>query len=420
MKIKRTERHIITKYNDNFKQIERLCFLSKNLYNYCNYILRQKYFENQKIEDKKERKYINEYELTTLLTKENQSDFRALPSQTSQQIIKLLFKNWKSFYKLCKTKDLNGRPQIPKYKKKDGKNIIIFTNQQVKLKDGFINFPKNVNLSAVRTTVDNICSIRIIPDTACYVLEIIYEKEVILNENLNNELYLAIDLGVNNFSTLITNKEGLEPVLINGKIIKSINQFYNKKKAALMSVIMSGKETKKDSKPYSKKLKQLDFKRNNKVNDYIHKASRFVINYCIKHNIKNIVIGYNEGWKNEINIGKKNNQKFVSIPYLKFINRVKYKAEEIGCNIILNNESFTSKCDALAEEKIRKHKEYSGKRIKRGLFQSSIGKLINADINGAINILRKVIGNSFVKKITNIGLGFRPKRVNIYSIKGVY
>ena len=191
MKIKRTERHIITKYNDNFKQIERLCFLSKNLYNYCNYILRQKYFENQKIEDKKERKYINEYELTTLLTKENQSDFRALPSQTSQQIIKLLFKNWKSFYKLCKTKDLNGRPQIPKYKKKDGKNIIIFTNQQVKLKDGFINFPKNVNLSAVRTTVDNICSIRIIPDTACYVLEIIYEKEVILNENLNNELYLA-------------------------------------------------------------------------------------------------------------------------------------------------------------------------------------------------------------------------------------
>ena len=177
-------------------------------------------------------------------------------------------------------------------------------------------------------------------------------------------------------------------MLINGKIVKSINQYYNKKKAKLMHFI-GGKGT-------SRRLEKLTFKRNNKVTDYIHKTSRFIIDYCIENRIKNIVIGYNDGWKQDVNIGKVNNQKFVSIPFLKLIQQVKYKAELVGVNIQTVEESHTSKCDSFALEEVKHHNKYLGRRKKRGLFQSSIKNLVNADVNGAINILRKVIGNSFI------------------------
>jgi len=387
--------------------------LSKNLYNYCNYILRQEYFENQKL-PKEEKVYISAYKLINKLTKENQIDYRALSPQTSQQVINLLFKNWQSFYKAIKiykkdkTKFL-GIPKLPKYKKKNGRNIIIFTNQQAFLKMGYIHFPKLAKISMIKTKVFNIDQVRVIPKVFGYIIEVVYKKEV-KEHNLDNSLYLGIDLGIDNLATLVTS-QGDSPILVNGKIIKSINQFYNKKKAKLMSYI--------GDKGNSKRLKILELRRECKINDYLHKVSNFIIQYAIENKIKNIVIGNNKGWKQEVNIGKVNNQKFVSIPYDKLIYMIEYKAEENIIKVIRNEEFYTSKCDALAVESLNKQEKYLGKRIKRGLFQSSIGKLINADVNGAINILRKVIQDDFIKNLLNRGLVYNPIRINILIKEGL-
>ena len=156
-----------------------------------------------------------------------------------------------------------------------------------------------------------------------------------------------------------------------------------------------------------------------KINDYIHKSSRFIINYCLKYRIGTIVIGNNKDWKQRINLGKKNNQKFVQIPFNKLIQQVQYKAEDVRIKVIITEESYTSKIDHLAFEELHKQDNYKGKRIKRGLFQSSVGKLINADVNGAIGIARKVFGDDFLRSLINRGFAINPVKVNCFN-KEIY
>lgn len=411
MKIQRTERHIF-----KTREYDDLCFKSKNLYNYCNYILRQvltgKHDNIPEYRDLiRDSRYVNEYDLINRLTKVNQADYILLPRQTSQQVILLLCKNWKSFVHSIKlfTKDkskFKRKPKLPGYKNKlKGKNIVIFTNQNCRLKENHIHFPRSTNLSPIKTKVTSFQQVRIIPQQSCYIVEIVYRKEVQECKSLKSNLYLGIDLGVNNFATCVDNS-GNKPFIINGKILKSINQYYNKQKARLMSYV--------GDRGTSKRIEKLTFKRNNKIHDYMHKTSRFVVDYCVNHKIKNIVIGYNKEWKQEVNIGRRNNQNFVTIPYLKLVRQLQYKAEEVGINVILNEESYTSKCDALALEPLEKQALYLGTRIKRGLFKSSVGKVVNSDVNGALNILRKVISESFIKKIIDRGCVFQPNRFLIY------
>ena len=397
MKLNRTERHIF-KSND----FDEITYLSKNLYNYVNYQFRQIFIKLGVIP--------SAFDVINSLTKEKQIDYISLPAQTNQQVIKLIEKNWKSFFRAIKDYKKNPKkykscPKIPGYKKKNGRNIVIFTNQQVRLKDNYIHFPKKANITPIKTKVDNIRQVRIIPQSSCYIVEIVYEKEV-KNANLDENLYLSIDLGLNNLATCIDNS-GNRPFIINGKILKSMNQYYNKKKAYLQSLLGKNKRN-------SKRINNLSHKRNCKINDQLHKISKFIVDYCENHKIKNIVIGNNKNWKQNIKIGKRNNQNFVQIPHSKLINMIAYKAEEIGVKVIIVEESYTSKCSALNLEKICKHKNYLGKRIKRGLFQSS-NNLINADVNGAMNILRKVTGDLIVKSIISTGLVFRPLTINIFD-----
>ena len=398
----RAERHIIIKSHINYGDIDKLCFLSKNLYNCANYLVRQEFINNKK--------WLRYYELIKQL--QEHRDYKVLPAQTSQGVLGLLDKNWKSFFKAIKvwkgnpTKFL-GRPKLPKYKDKiKGRNIVIFTNQQVKLKDNYIYFPKKANLEPLKTKVSKLNQVRIISQSSCYVIEVVYKKEVI-EHDLNNNLYLGIDLGVDNLATLTTNLEDKNPLLVNGKVIKSVNQYYNKKKAELMSYV-------KD-RGISNRIRRLTFRRNNMIQNYLHHTSRFIIDYCVENKIKNIVIGYNKEWKQEINLGKKTNQNFVSIPYLTLVKQIQYKAEEVGINVILNEESYTSKCDSLALEKVEKRDKYLGKRIQRGLFQSNVGRLINADVNGSLNILRKVIDDGFVRNLINKSCVLQPVRINILT-----
>lgn len=389
----RVERHIVIQS----KQLENACHLSKNLYNYVNYLLRQHFIETGLL--------LSEYKLTGQLAKEKQVDYIALPAQVSQQIIKLIFKNWKSFFKANKEykknpKKFKGRPRLPKYKDKDGLNIVIFTNQCSRIKNSEVHFAKEL-ISPVKTNVQSHQQVRIIPKATCFVIEIVYEKEI-KNYDLNKENFLSIDLGLTNLVATFNNV-GEQPFIINGRIVKSINQYFNKKKAKLMSYI--------GDKGTSNRIRKLSLKRDNKIQNYLHHTSKFIITYCIERSIGKIIIGNNKDWKQYINLGKKTNQSFVSIPFSKLVQQLQYKAEEAGIEVILTEESYTSKIDHLANE-IMEHKEnYLGKRVKRGLFQSSTKKLINADVNGAIGIARKVISNSPISGITNRGLGFNPVKV---------
>ncbi len=380
--MKLVEQHIIKKNNIYYNELETACGLSKNLYNSALYAVRQHYFNTKK--------YLNVYENMNNFTKNKQDDYIKLPTKVSQQTMMLVDKNFKSFFGALKSKrnGTNDRKiKIPHYLDKNSKYVLIYTNQAIsgkELKKGIIKLSKlNIKLKTNKT---NIKQVRIIPKNNHYVIEIIYEvKEQTLM--LNNDRYCSIDLGINNLATIGSNV--IAPLIINGKPLKSINQYFNKQNAKLKSNIIL-----KTNKKSSNKIKSLNQKRNNKIKDYLHKSSRLVINHLVNNSINTLVIGKNKEWKQEINIGKTNNQNFVQIPHSIFINMLKYKANLLGINVLIKEESYTSKCSFLDNEPIKKHETYLGKRIKRGLFKDSKGKLINADLNGALNILRKAVPNA--------------------------
>lgn len=391
------ERHII---KDN--RLEDICLKSGLLYNYVLYLVRQGIFNKE---------YLKEYDLSTKLCRENQVDFRNLPNHVSQQVIKQVFQNIKSWIKLRKDFDKNPgkydnhRPHLPKYKKGKKQNIVVFTTSSCRVKDdGYIHFVKNV-VEPIKTNVkkDELKQVRIVPQATCYVVEVIYERKE-TDLNLDKDNFLSIDLGLNNLCSCISNV-GVRPFIINGKVIKSLNRWYNKKKARLMSYV-SDKGT-------SRKIRRISLYRNCWIDDKIHKISRYIVNFCASNNIGRIIVGLNKEWKQEINIGKRNNQHFVSIPHSKLIDKIMYKAKLLGIEVVTHEESYTSKIDHLAFEPLKKQDDYLGRRKKRGLFQSSIGKLINADINGAVGIARKVIGDSCVNMIVGSGFAFNPIRLNI-------
>jgi len=285
------------------KRLDNLCHLTKNLYNYANYIIRQEFIKTSKEKEQKLREHAIwlRYQDIYKIVKDS-NDYRYLPSQTAQQTLKLLDKNWKSFFKTCKEYKKNpnkfkGRPKLPKYKSKNGKTIAIFTNQQCKIKDGYIQFPKFMQGFKIQTTVDNFKQIRIIPQATNYVIEIIYEKEIIKEEVDENRI-AGIDIGLRNIVTMVNNT-GLRPVVIKGCVLKSINQFYNKRMAELQQIY-----DKQNIKTGRKKQLLIE-KRNRKIKDGLHKISRFIIDYAIKNKIGKIVIGYNPNWKQKINIGNR-------------------------------------------------------------------------------------------------------------------
>jgi putative transposase len=389
------ERHIV---KDN--RFEDICFKSGLLYNYVLYNVRQGIFNEE---------YLKEYEFSTKLCKENQFDFRNLPTAISQQVVTQVFSNTKGWIKAKKEFEKNpskfrSKPKLPNYKKGKKQNMVVFATNVCRVKDGYIYFVKNI-IHPIKTKIGDskLCQVRIIPQATCYVVEVIYEKKE-QNLNLNKDNVLSIDLGLNNLCSCISNV-GLIPFIVNGRIMKSFNQWYNKRKAKLMSFA--------GDKGTSKRLRQLNNYRNFWIEDHIHKVSRFVINYCVDNNIGSLVVGLNKGWKQEINLGKKTNQKFVEIPFSRLIDKISYKCKLVGISFYLSEESYTSKVDHLAFEGLEKHDVYLGKRKKRGLFQSSVNKLINADINGAIGIGRKVFGDSYASRIIDSGLAFNPIRVNI-------
>ena len=396
-----TETHTISKSNINWKSCDYLSFLSKNLYNQALYEFNKEY---------KETGHFIRYKDMEEIMKEMSEEFnnyKLLTASVSQQVLMLFDKNVKSFIGLINLwkKDklkLNGCPKFMRFKPKDGKNVVIIRGDKYvcRVKDGYIEFPKKLNLQPIKALnihkQEDLIQVRIVPKASCYNIELIYEKQ----EEINNFTGRAsIDLGVNNLATL-TSDNGLCEIY-NGKEIKSTNKYYNKLKAKKQSNLMLYQQ-----RYISNGLNKLTAKRNNKIKDKLHKISRAIVDKLRINNIKELAIGYNKEWKQGINLGKKTNQTFVSIPYYRFIEMLTYKCKLVGINITLNEESYTSKCSSIDLESIKKQEEYLGKRIYRGLFKTSKGILINADINGSLNIGRKVFGDGFIP--TDIGLVLNP------------
>ena len=389
------DRHII---KDN--RFEEVCHKSGLLYNYVLYNVRQGIFSKN---------YLKEYEFSTKLNRENQFDFRNLPCTISQQVIAQVFSSIKGWMRSVKEFEKNpskfrSRPKLPKYKSGKKQNMIVFTTNACRIRNNHIYFAKNI-IQPIKTNVkkEELKQVRIVPQATCYVVEVIYERKE-QNLDLQKDNFLSIDLGLNNLCTC-TNNVNQKFFIVNGKVVKSFNQWFNKTKAKQMSFV--------GDRGTSKRLKRLICYRNLWINDKMHKISKFIIDFCKKNDVGTIVIGINKNWKNNINLGKKNNQKFVDIPFSSLVDKISYKAKLLGIDVKITEESYTSKVDHLAFETLEKHDIYLGKRKKRGLFQSSVNQLINADINGSIGIVRKVFGDSAVQQIIGSGLAFNPIRVNI-------
>lgn len=402
--MKLVEQHIVLKSNSNWKRIDELCFFSKNLYNSALYEIKKNFQETGK--------FLRYKQLESILKNKTEfNDYRTLTPVTAQQTLLLLDKNLKSYFALLRKwkknkNSLTGCPQFPKYKHKTrGRNPIILTASNSLRYDGdTIIFPNALKLNPIKTKIKNTESIkqlRIIPRSSHYVIEIIYEVEN--SVPVQSENYAAIDLGINNLVTLVQNKS-TNPIIVNGKPIKSMNKYWNKLKAKTQSQL-----EKNWGKRSSNRLNKLSLKRNNKIKDYLHKSSRFIVNYLVENRISTLVIGHNAGWKDETNLGKKMNQTFVQIPHTQLINMLRYKAELVGIKVIEVKEHYTSKVSAFEYEPIAKREKYLGQRTKRGLFLTSSGFKINADVNGAFNIGRKVIGDEFIP--ADIGLVVNPIKV---------
>ena len=412
MIVQRTETHVIKESNPIYAWILEECSRSRNLYNKTLFIYRQAFTGNHdKIEDFKSiirhEKFISSFELVKQMAKLKDVDYYAMTKKNSgTQVVCQVDKTMKSWFAALKAykKDpskFKGRPRIPSYKKKDEVNCLIYTYVDAKLqKDGTINLRRDIKLP-VHTNLKNFQQIRLVPKTGYIQVEIVYNKEVDDN-HLDQTRAIGIDLGLNNLMA-ITSNIGNVSSLVNGRPLKSINQYYNKKKAHLTSLLEKG------GLKSSKRLRRLEMKRMMKIKDYLHKTSRRVVELMYNNNIGTCFIGHNKDWKQEVEMGKKNNQNFVSIPYSLLINMLRYKIEEKGGQLIELNESYTSKCSFLDNEEICKHETYKGKRIKRGLFLSSDKKALNADINGSLNILKRGIGFSF--KVENEI--FRPTKIDI-------
>ncbi|NEU04543.1 RNA-guided endonuclease TnpB family protein [Clostridium senegalense] len=460
--ISRVEKHIIKPSHELYNYLDEYCFMSKNLYNYANYQIRQIFiitsklakdekvnqeqldylkdinvkvdkfnelrktnFEKARAKAPKENKEFKKklktikyfdkdnkypcYDFIEFLVKDG-IDYKSLMAQVSQQTLKLLDKNWISFFEAIKKWSKNnigfsGRPKLPKYLKKDGKTIVIFTNQNCKQSNNCIKMPTCFNQYELNTNIQGkLQQVRILPRNKYFILEVVYTMPKPQLKEDNNK-YISIDIGLDNLAA-ITNNCSVTPIIISGRKLKSINKYYNKQVSHYREIAK-----RMNNLEWTNKMNRLTIKRNNMITDLIHKASKSVIDYALSCGTNTIIIGNNKDWKKESLMSKKVNQSFVGIPHQLFIEKIQYKAENLGLKVIITEESYTSGTSFLDNEEPIKENYNKSRRVKRGLFVSNTGRKINSDINGSLQIMKKVFPNVIDHGIEDFGLN--PIRVGI-------
>ena len=401
------ESHIINKEHSFYNECDVLCFKTKNLYNSCLYEIRQAYIKDE----------ANILFTLHHLMKDTEV-YKELPAKVSSTVLNTVVLNFKSFfaalnaYKANPSK-FNARPKLPKYLDKvDGRFFASYTNQAISKKvfkkSHKVKLSKTIiELNTKITDFKLIDCVRVVPHLGYYTIEIVYtfETKPMLDDN---KRYGSIDLGVNNLAVMTSNVKGFTPIKVNGRPLKSMNQFYNKKLSEIKSILKT-----RNDKSKSKAINKLNLKRKNKIDNYLHSKSKEIVKLCVDNKLNTLVVGKNVGWKQDSEMSKKNNQNFIQIPHSRFIDMLVYKCEIEGIKVITQNEAYTSKCSFLDSEKSCKHDTYKGVGIKRGMFRTASGSLINADVNGSYNILVKAIPNAFVNGIE--GVGVHP--IDLKSIK---
>ena len=366
---------VVKKNNPLYKEIDQVCLLSKNLFNSTLYAERQSLFKDGVF------KFYNK-----IFVVNNQVDYRALPAKVSKHTQMRVDEAIKGFIK-SKKSNINLKTKLPNYLDKNGRFVTEYERGALSFKrEGFIKLSKSNIIFPTNLKKDVVKAVRLIPKTGYYLIEILYNPKIKPIKSQFNNKYASIDLGLNNLVTITSNS--FEPFIINGRPLKSINQYSNKMIAKYQSLLQ-------DKKYSSNKIKFFRYKREMKVNDYLSKSAKYLVNYLVSQSIDVLVIGTNAGWKQNINIGKRNNQNFSGIPFYKFKNKLAYLCKESGIEVVEQEESYTSKSSFLDNDPIPIYPNtanisFSGKRVCRGLYKGK-NKTINADVNGSLNILKKYL-----------------------------
>ena len=395
-----------------------LCHLSKNMFNVGLYTVRQYFFQT--------RKYLS-YESSYHLCKLNEN-YRLLATDCAQQTLKYVDRCFKAFFKLLSmVKDGTYREKInlPRYLPKDGFFPLIIpirarhdfakdnwrfkvpTSRSFSREHGsvYITVPPNLRGKRIK-------EIRILPKQKGRFLDsaFVYESGDETVEVDTNKA-IAIDFGLNNLATVVSTTQ--ESFIIDGRWLKSKNQWFNKRRASLVS-----HKDKQGIKGLTKQLAWISYRRKNQVNDYLNKAARYIINFCISRKIGTVIVGYNPTLKLFSNLGKRNNQNFVNIPIFTLRSKLESLCERYGLNYVEQEESYTSKASAVDRDEMPVYNadnpvkpKFSGRRVKRGLYKTKVGHLINADANGGLNIGFKSKHNGFAR-VSRVCLT-QPVRVNV-------
>ncbi|HEY7347671.1 MAG TPA: transposase [Ktedonobacterales bacterium] len=384
------EQHVIKHSDSRFAPIDAAAFAAKNLYNAALYEVRQTYIF--------EHRYLGNSEVYHRM--KPTPAYRALPRKVGNSILRQLDTNWRAFFaaleawKEAPGKFL-GRPKLPKYKHKTrGRFLLIYDLQALSrraLARGRLR-PSGLDIE-VQTGHKTVKQARIVPRAGYYVVEIVYEQAEAAPSG-NPALVASVDIGVDNLAALTSNKPGFVPRLVNGRPIKSTNHYYNKRRAALQEALSHLGIT--------ARMARLTTRRTRRINHYLHTASKAIIALLAQEGIGTLIVGKNAGWKQEAELGRVNNQHFVGLPHARFIQMLAYKAKLAGMRFVLQEESYTSRASALDSDAMPLYDPkragkpvFSGKRIKRGLYQARDGRTVNADVNGSANILRKALPNAF-------------------------
>lgn len=418
-----SERHVISEDHPLFEECAYLCRLSKNLYNATLYTQRQWFFEGS----------FKSYPVVNkLFTQENQPDYRALPAKVAKQTQMLVQQNFSSFFALLKKakKGEYDKPvRLPRYLDKDGYQVIVYEKGALSFKEaGFIKLSQTSIQIKTSISREQITNVRIVPKGNHFIIEVLYDVEKPTVDENDFSRVAFIDPGMNNLMTVTSNV--FSPILYNGRPAKAINQLYNKDRAKIQSRLPfrkpavgapSYRQVNAVLKPYqtktSKLLQGITKNRNYRIHDLFHKITTHLVNHLVKNDVKVLIFGHNIGQKQDINLGSRTNQNFVFLPFTKLILMLQYKCERLGIRFIVTEESYTSKCSFLDLESIEPHDDYVGRRVKRGLFKSTKGICINADINGSLNIGRKYLTsvNQYSDQLHSelVAHMSNPRRVNI-------
>ncbi len=404
------EQHIISKGDPRYARLNAAAFASKNLWNAANYRVRQSFiFEQVYLDNIKVFHQIKSHEA-----------YKGLPAKVSNQVLIQLQQAWKGFFASIEEwrahpEKYVGRPQLPTYKHKtEGRNLLVYEKGAISkraLKRGMISLSGLGELVPTKQTRATIVQVRVVPRRTHYVIEVIYEQPEHAAA-VDPSLFVSIDLGVSNLAALTSNQEGFLPLLVNGRPLKAINQWYNKQREHLQ------KQLAKQNRLTSQRLDHLTDKRNRRVKHYLHVASRRIIDLLVERGIGTLIVGLNPLWKQEVEMGKRHNQQFVQIPHTRFIEMLRYKAQLVGIRVVVTEEAYTSKASFLDRDPLptydparEEEPKFNGRRDGRWYYATG-RRVIHADVNGSLNIGRKVFPTAFDGR--GIGAGaVRPRRLAV-------